>query len=503
VSEDSPSTVAAEGGQGAWQYEPEDLLASAEAGPAAVRGGAMRVSSFLAGSLVSVGAAALLFRHLGVDDTGRYTTALSLSAVVTGFTDLGLTAIGMRELAVLKGAERARLARSLLGIRLVLTAVGVLLITIFAFLVYGRLLALGVLIAGAGVLVQNVQTTLAVPLMASLRFGWVSALDLSRQLLIAGFVVVLVVIGAHLLPFLATAGVAAAVVLVPTAALVRKIIPLSPSFDARQWRALIGPVLTYSAAVAASTLYFRVAIVLVSVLASARELGFFSVSFRVVEVLFTIPGLLVGAAFPIFARAAREDPARLGYALSRVFEVSLVVGVWIALSIAIGAHLAIQIVGGAKFVPAGNVLAVQGIAVGATFVSAVWGYGMLSLHLHRLILVYNLAMLAFVAAVVAVLIPLDGAQGAAIGTAGVELAGAVASGVLLVRGRPHLKPRLKALPRVALAAALAATPVLAGGLPAIVQLILSSIIYAVALVALKAVPSELFDAVPARLRWRR
>ncbi len=503
IGESPGEAVAGEDRGGLSAYHPEDLLSTAEAGPAAVRGGAMRVASFLGGSLVSVVAAALLFRHLGVVDTGRYANALSLGAVVTGFTDLGLTAIGMRELAVLQGQQRARLARSLLGIRLVLTTVGVILITAFAFLVYGRLLALGVLIAGAGILAQNVQTTLAVPLMAGLRFGWVSTLDLARQVLIAALVVLLVVLGAGLLPFLATAGVAAVVVLVPTAALVRRIIPLRPSFDLGQWRALIGPVLTYSVAVAASTLYFRVAIVLVSVLASARELGYFSVSFRVVEVLFTIPGLLVGAAFPIFARAAREDPARLGYALSRVFEVSLLVGVWIALSLAVGAHLAIEIVGGPRFLPAVGVLAIQGVAVGATFVSAVWGYGMLSLHLHRLILTYNLAMLALVAVVVAVLVPLDGARGAAIGTAGVELAGAIASGVLLVRRQPHLAPRLKTLPRVAVAAALGAMPALAGDLDVLVRVILSTIIYAAVLVALKVLPAELYDAMPARLRWRR
>ena len=159
-----------------------DFLSTVEAGPAAVRGGALRVGSFMAGSLVSVGVAALLFRYLGVVNTGLYTTALSLSAVVTGFTDLGLTAIGMREFSVQRGEERATLARNLLGIRLVLTVIGVILISVFAFLAYGRTLGLGVLIAGAGVLVQNTQTTLAVPLMAELRLGWVAALDLARQM---------------------------------------------------------------------------------------------------------------------------------------------------------------------------------------------------------------------------------------------------------------------------------------------------------------------------------
>jgi O-antigen/teichoic acid export membrane protein len=479
-----------------------DLLSTAEAGPAAVRGGAMRISSFLAGSLVSVGTAALLFRHLGVVDTGQYTTALSLSAVVTGFTDLGLTAIGMRELAVLRGQERASLARNLLGIRLVLTVVGVILLSGFAFLAYGRLLGLGVLIAGAGVLLQNTQTTLAVPLMAGLRLGWVSALDLARQLLTAAFIVFFVLLGADLLPFLAAAGIAAAIVLPITAVLVRGMIPLSASFDLTEWRALLGPVLTYSAAVAASTLYFRVAIVIVSVLASAQQLGYFSISFRVVEVLFTIPGLLVGAAFPIFARAARDDHARLGYALSRVFEVSLIVGVWIALSIAVGAQLAIEVIGGARFLPATPVLAVQGIAVGATFVSSVWGFGMLSLHLHRLILAFNLAMLGLVAIVVAILVPVGGAQGAAIGTASVEVVAAIGNGLLLVRGRPHLAPSLRVVPRVALAALLGASPALLEGLPVVLRLLLSTAIYAAALLALKAPPPELLTLVPKRLARR-
>ena len=238
------------------------MLSTARAGPAAVRGGTLRVGSFAAGSLLSFGGAALLFRHLGVINTGRYTTALSLAALVTGFTDLGLSAVGMRELAVLEGAERARVAKSLLGIRLVLTTVGVLAITVFAFAAYETVLALAVVIAGAGVLITNTQTTLAVPLMATLRLGWVSLLELTRSIVSNGLIVVLVLIGAGLLPFLTTPGIAAAVILIPTALLVRRNIPLRPSFRLAHWWVLLAPVLTYSIAVAAATLYFRTAIVL-------------------------------------------------------------------------------------------------------------------------------------------------------------------------------------------------------------------------------------------------
>jgi len=58
---------------------------------------------------------------------------------------------------------------------------------------------------------------------------------------------------------------------------------------------------------AAATLYVRIAIVLVSLIADARQLGYFGVSYRMVEALLVLPTLLVGAAFPIFARANKID----------------------------------------------------------------------------------------------------------------------------------------------------------------------------------------------------
>jgi len=470
----------------------DDLLSSPEAGATAVRGGALRVVSFAGGSLFSILGAALLFRHLGVVDSGRYTTALSLAAVVTGFTDLGLTAIGMREMATLEGERRARMARNLLGIRLAVTVIGVVLVTAFAFAAYDTALGFGVLIAGVGVLVANVQSTLSVPLMAQLRLGWVSILDLVRQLAGVLMIVLLVLVGAKLLPFLAMPAIAAAIVLVPTALLVRGDIPLRPSFEFAYWREIAAPVFTYSIAVAAGTLYIRAAIVIVSLMASEQQLGYFSISFRVVEVLLLIPALLVGAAFPIFARAARDDPERLGYALGRVFDVALIAGVGLTLALAIGAPLAIEVMGGSDFEPAAPILAIQSVVLTATFVHTVWSYGMLSLHLHRTILALNVTALVVLVAVVSPLVAIDGARGAAIGVAVVEVGAAIAGGILLVRGRRHLRPRLAVVWKVALAAALAAAPaLLLADVPVAAAVALSLGVYGGVLLVLRAFPQEL------------
>jgi O-antigen/teichoic acid export membrane protein len=475
---------------GATLSEP-DVLATPEAGRAVVRGTTLRISSYVGGSLFSVAAAALLFRHLGVSDTGRYTTATSLSALVAGVTDLGLTGICVRELSVLRGEQRRSFARNLLGLRLVLAGAGIIVVTAFAFLAYGSLLGFGVLIAACGVLLQNTQTLLTVSLSVRLRLGWLAALELARQLIAAAMIVVLVLLRAHLLAFLAVAALAALVLFAPTIALVRGDMPLRPAFDPRRWRALIGPMLTYSAAVLAGTVYLRVAVVLVSLLCSTRQLGYLSVSYRVVENLLFFPALLVGSAFPIFAHAAQADTARFAYVISRMLDAALILGVWISVSLAVGARLAIEVIGGAKFLPAAPVIAIQGISVAAVAVGGVWAAALLSLHLHRAILIINLSLLAAVSLAVAVLAPLYGAEGAAVATASMEVVSAIVAGLVLLRGRAQLRPSLRVASKVAVAAAIAVSPMLLTSTPIVARLALSSALYAAALLALRAIPSDL------------
>jgi lipopolysaccharide exporter len=470
-----------------------------------MRGGAMRVGGYVFGALISILSGALLFRHLGVINAGRYINALALVAIVGAFSDLGLTAVGVRELSKQPAGERWSLARDLLGLRITLTVIGSVLVTAIAWAAYSATLAYGVALACVGLLLLAIQDNFAMPLVVDLRLGWVAVLDLTRQVLSILLTVALVLAGATLLPFLGMSIPVGAVVLVVTALLVRGTRTLSPTFSWTRWRKFMGAMLPYSAAIAASALYFRVSILLVSALANKFQNGYFGVSFRIIEVLTAVPALLAGAALPIFARAAHNDHNRLGYSLGRVFEVALIVGVWVSVSIAVGAPLAIAIVGGAKYAPAVPVLALQGIGLGAMFVSLVWANGLLGLGLYRLILIINLAALAVNATLVAPLVLIDGARGAAIGTAVAEILAAIAQCVAVVWGRPQLRPSLRILPKVALAGALGLLPLAMTGLPVIVRLAISTALFGACLLGTRAFPPELLDLMPglaARLRSR-
>ena len=81
--------------------------------------------------------------------------------------------------------------------RVVLTALGVALAVAFAAAAnYGSTIVLGTALAGTGLVLQLLQSTLSTTLQAQLRFGWLSAAELLRQVVNVGLLVALVLAGA-------------------------------------------------------------------------------------------------------------------------------------------------------------------------------------------------------------------------------------------------------------------------------------------------------------------
>ena len=77
--------------------------------------------------------------------------------------------------------------------------------------------------------------------------------------------------------------------------------------------------------------------------------------------LVAIPGLVIGAAFPILARAEREDSPRFDFASGRIFELALLAGTWLVLCLEVGAGFAIHVIAGHD--PSILVLRIQGPAL--------------------------------------------------------------------------------------------------------------------------------------------
>ena len=468
-----------------------DTLASPTAGGAAIRGGALRVTGYLVGVLLTVLSAAVLFRYLGPTEAGKYVTVFAIVAIVGSMFDGGLHSLAIREASVRRGADRSAVISDLLGMRLVLGLAAIVLASALAALLgYEPSLVVGTALASVGLVLWSTHLILAAPLVAGLRLGWVTAIDLFRNagamlLLLAG-----VWAGFGLLAFLAVPIPVAIGAVAWTALLVRRQISLAPSFRADTWRALIPDVVPYAVATAAGLLYFRVAVVLLALIATEHETGLYSAAFRIVEVLLIVPQLAVGTVLPIFAHAASRDRDRLAYGVERTFRAAAVFGGGLAVVLALGAPFAIAVVAGPDFAGAADMLRIQAIGLGVALVTSVFTYALLSLRMHRELLVANLAALAVSIVLTLALGGAWGGVGAATAIVIAELCLAGSAVWLLVRSHPELRQQWSFLVRV-LAAGLATAALGLIPVPSVVLAVAGVVVYTVLALALRTVPEEL------------
>ncbi len=484
--------------EGALPPPPADILDRPEAGAKVIRGGAIRGGAYAATILLTGAVVPLMTRHLGVADFGRFVTASSIVMIVAGVTEFGLSGIGTREYALARPSERRALLSNLLGLRTALTVAGLAIATVLMVLAgYPQVVVEGMLVSGVGLMLLNVQQTYAISLTAQLDWGMASVFELINAVVVAACTVLLVVIGASLFPFFFVSVVSSAAALVASALYLRRRVSLLPRFQPGAWGELVRDSIPYAAAATVAIFYPRIGLITVSLISNADQTGYYSTAFKVVEVVGGTSGLIASSAFPIFARAGRDDHERLRYAVGKVTDTALIVGVYVMLSLIVAAPFMIAVLGGKAFAPAVSVLRLQAVALMGGFLGATWSYTLLSLRMHGALLrVTAVGLLVSIGLSVA-LVPGLGANGASIASAACEFV--VAGGYLLAlaRGPARLLPRLTVLPRVALGAAAAACSLLLP-LPSVIQWLIASVVYVALLLVLRAFPVELLHVLP----WR-
>ncbi len=479
------------------QTAASEPYAAGEASERVIRGGGLRVVGTLVGVLAGALSAPLVVHHLHTFNYGRYLTVTSVLFVVTAVTEGGLNNVAVRLYSVSSEPERRSLIANLTGVRLVLGLLGGAVAIGFGLMAnYEHVLVVGLALGAVGYLLGAIQGSYAVALAGHLRLPALAGIDTLRSLLTTLLLISLVFADSGLTGFYAVVVLVQGSALVVTAVLARRHVPLSPSFERSRWRDLLHETALYAVASTLGVVYFQVALITMSLLDPGHQTGYYAVAFRIVELVNGIPWLLAGAVLPVLAVAA-SDLQRLRYVAGRVFEGGVIAGGWFAIVIVLGAGFAIDVVAGAEGQPAIGVLRIMGIGVTATFLVSSWGFVLLSLRMHRALVLANASALALALALSVILIPILHARGAAITTAALELGLAGAYVAILFRRGIRPPPRFLAcfVPAVGLGLGVGALALLVHPVAAV---IVGSVVYFGALWLLRAIPSELIDALPSR-----
>jgi O-antigen/teichoic acid export membrane protein len=476
----------------------EDVLRSSGAGGRVIRGSALRVGANVAGLVLALLTATLLLRHLGVEESGRYVTVMSLVGIAVAIVDTGLNVSAAKDLTVRPRGQRQELLANIVGQRITVAVVAWACLVAFSLIAgYPEEMVTGTALAGCGVLLVAIGNSMMVPLTVELRNAGVAMVELLRAFVTLLGVALLVVAGASLTPFLAVQVVVGLAVLAVVPLLVGRSGVVRPRFDRLEQRGLLRTALPIATALALGQIYFRLVIVLMSLISTAKETGYFGGSLRAMEALIVLPVLVAGVALPVMTAAAHDNMARLRYAIEGLSEGAVIAGILVILVTIRAADPVMRVIGGAEFEPAGNVLRIQVVALLFIALYQIWTVALVALGQQRQLIFTNALGLLAVGVFAAVLVPPLGAKGGAIASV---CADALLAGLIywrLHRSTGKVTVRSGFLMRVGIATVAGGAALLLpiGDIPAA---ILGAVVFLGVGSAVGMVPTELRDVISSR-----
>lgn len=309
-------------------------------------------------------------RSVGAREWGEWSLAGAITAVVTTLAGLGLGTLVIKEVSR-EPARVSRLVSSALGAQLLMAIPFAVVVTVFAMIApYSGHTRIVIALVTAGSLVTFVTLPVTSALIG-LQKMHISSIG---TIISSG----LVSLAAVLLVKFAAVGIIAiscAALLGALAAAVTQFRGLhryasfAPSFDANLIRSLVFRGLPYWASGLFLSVYMWIDSVMLSLMTSTTEVGWYGAATRLISTLGFLPYIITMAFFPVLSHGYRHDRETM----SRLAGVSLRLLVSLGLPVVVGTAIVgprvVLLIYGWAFHPAGQILMVLSLTLLPMFVA--------------------------------------------------------------------------------------------------------------------------------------
>ncbi len=431
------------------------------------------------GIILAIGAVSIvvLTRYLGPSDYGRYALAFTYMQLFGVVADVGLYTTVVRDIS--KDPSRTeRLVGNVLCLRLLLSlAVIALAAGISLLLPYAPKERVAILIAGAPLLLGMLTASMVVVLQARLRMGRAVVGDLLGRAFALGLVLLVVELDLGFYAVLGAAAGGALVTLVTTWLLTRGLVSVRPRVEPVVWRALLTASIPLGIALAINQVYFRVDTLIISLYQPFKQVGLYTLAYRILELALVFGTVFLNTAFPVLSEAVARDEPHALRVIQASTDVLVILGAPLVAGGLVLAPQIIDLAGGAKFADAATPLRILLVAGGLAGLNGVFGFALIAKERQASALWLNVTGLTFNLVLNFLLIPSYGIVAAAIVTVASEL-------VILAGSYPLMRRNFGVFPVPrTLLAALAAAAAMAGllwplrHLPVLLVLPLGAAIY--------------------------
>ncbi len=298
--------------------------------------------------LITVG---LLTRYLGQEGFGNFSLAFAYFSIFGIIADWGLQLTMVRELA-----KKENLPKEIYGtyfwLKLIMvTASTLLAIICLLFFPYSKFLKTGIILASLGAAVGVLNTYGTVILQANLRLDLVTLVEVLTKIITTIFIVIFVSLKLGLYSIINTILIGNLGGTLLIVIILRKLEYLNFNFKLNFMEQIIKKCLPVGFISLFSLVNFKLDTLLLSILKDPKEVGIYSLAYRIVENLLVFWGFYIGSVYPLLARFFNKDQKiKMEILWKKSLRLAILTGFIISFFGYFFAPLIISILGGEEFV---------------------------------------------------------------------------------------------------------------------------------------------------------
>lgn len=466
------------------------------------------------GIAISLVTVAVLFRYLGVDGVGKYTTSFAFVAFAAIFADFGLGWTLLRELSVEK--DQNRVFKNIFAFRTILAlAVHIAAIGVIWLFNYTSDIKIAVGVLSIAWIFQTLNSTVVSVFIQNYRLDISVIAEVVGRVIVLALIYCMAYLNAGLPYIMGTYFVGNAVNFFINLHYANKFVDVGFAYDKKYWKYFIRQAFPIGLVLVFSYVYYKIDSLMLSLMKGMTDVGIYGTPYKLLEVLQTFPGLFLGATFPLVTRYIVKNDERMYSSFQKQFDFLALLAVPIvSLCFVLASPIISFIAGsrGAEFITTSTVtfagtsmtsvtcLRILIFSVGVSFISNLYNFTIVSLGKQKKMIIPTLCFAIFNIVLNLILIPKISYIGASLATLATEIV-LLITVYTIVNKTIRFKVKLGSFAKIivsGIVCAASASAMYGAGLNFILSGLFSAFLYIILVIALKAVPIDLVRAVISR-----
>lgn len=299
-----------------------------------------------------------LARYLGDIGFGKYSFVFAYFSIFTVLANWGVDNILVREASKERTKAHGLIGDSL-GLKLVLSfSAAFFSIIVINILGYSNEIKVAVYLMSSTLIFAALRETFASIFKINLKMEYYVFPNLVDRIVSAGLIVFIIFLHEGLVEIFAILALSKFLNLVITIFISRKFIRPTVEVNIPQWKAILIPAIPLGISAFFVMIYFRVDVLMLSLMKGDSAVGFYSAAYALTESLIIIPTAIVTASFPLISRYYKTSKGELNRLYNTLLRFMVMAGLPIAVGTTILSEQIISILYGHAFLPSSNALAI-------------------------------------------------------------------------------------------------------------------------------------------------